>query len=162
MKNEKMKIDSASAAVDGRLKSKAEKEPKYCIVAPKEFIARRDQLPLSLLAFLTKYKSSDYKKMRTRLYLSEDNRCGFGLNPDGGLISVFSLEKERGPALVKEALARGAKFLSCVGEKLRELYGDAGFRVMKEEPWNENCAPEYWDYDRFGTPNYYEMELSQK
>jgi hypothetical protein len=22
-------------------------------------------------------------------------------------------------------------------------------------------APEFWDYDRFGTPNYYEMELEK-
>ncbi len=101
-------------------------------------------------------------KMQTKLFLSDDNRCGFGLNSDGQLISVFSLEKERGPLLVQEALARGARYLNCMGKKLCELYGDAGFEIIKEESWNEEYAPKHWDYDRFGTPNYYEMELKKE
>ena len=88
---------------------------------------------LSLRAFLTPYKKENYAEMETKLYLSEDNRCGFGLNPDGGLISVFSLEKEKGPLLVQEVLSRGAKYLSCLGEKLQELYREGGFIVTKQE-----------------------------
>jgi len=116
---------------------------------------------LSLRAFLTPYKKENYAEMETKLYLSEDNRCGFGLNPDGGLISVFSLEKEKGPLLVQEVLSRGAKYLSCLGEKLQELYREGGFIVTKQEDWNEDHAPEHWDYERFGTPNYYEMKLEK-
>lgn len=141
--------------------SSVEKELKFREIVPEEFIARRDQLPLSLRAFLTPYKKENYAEMETKLYLSEDNRCGFGLNPDGGLISVFSLEKEKGPLLVQEVLSRGAKYLSCLGEKLQELYREGGFIVTKQEDWNEDYAPEHRDYERFGTPNYYEMKLGK-
>ncbi|OGF34459.1 hypothetical protein A2482_02120 [Candidatus Falkowbacteria bacterium RIFOXYC2_FULL_48_21] len=157
MKNEKIKFDKATERKTPR--AERAREFQYREVLPDDFIKQRDQLPLSLLAFLTPHTAEDYRKQKTTLFLSEDNHCGFGLTPDGNLISVFSLEKERGPALVKEALARGAKSLSCVGQKLRELYEEAGFQVKKEEAWNQNYAPEYWDYDRFGTPDYYEMKL---
>jgi len=141
--------------------SNVEKELKFREISPEEFIAQRDKLPLSLRAFLTPHKKGDYVEMETALYLSEDNKCGFGLNPDGALISVFSLEKEMGPFLVQKALSCGAKYLSCLGEKLKELYEEANFIVTKEDDWNQDYAPEHWDYERFGTPNYYEMELKK-
>lgn len=162
MKNEKIKIEPALTSADKRPKSTTEKELTYHLVTPPEYIVQRDRLPPGLLAFLTRYVAEDYEKKQTSLYLSEDGRCGFGLNPDGELISVFSLEKGRGKALVKAAVAHGAKYLSCLGQKLQILYGDAGFQVMREYPWDDAYAPESWDYSRFDTPNCYEMEMSRK
>lgn len=125
---------------------------------PDEFVRQRDQLKPYLLPFLDLYSEEDYKKMETKLFLSDDKLAGFGINPDGTLISVFSLEKGRGQDLVREAVGRGARSLGCLGNKLRELYGGGGFRVKNDEPWNEAFAPRNWCYERFGTPNYYEME----
>jgi len=97
--------------------------------------------------------------MQTTLYLARDKNSGFGINPDGTLISVFSLYKKRGPNLVGAAVQRGAKRVECLGEKLRGLYENAGFEIMLSAPWNENLAPPNWNYNQFGQPNYYELEM---
>src|SRR4030042_4163459 len=102
-------------------------------IPAEEFIIQRDKLPPSLRAFLDPHTKEKYEEMKAALFLSEDNNSGFGLRPDGGLISVFSLEKEKGPKLVQEALSRGAKYLSCCGEKLKELYEEAGFVITKHK-----------------------------
>lgn len=143
----------------GQKQNKQEKPFNFREVRPDEFIEKRDLLLPDLQAFLTIYKAWDYQKLRTRLYLSIDNHCGFGINPDGQLISVFSLKRERGRMLVYEAVSMGGKYLSCLGEKLRELYSEAGFKVTNESEWNEDYAPPGWNKEKFGTPKYYEMKL---
>ena len=131
----------------------------FNIVKPDIFLERISLLPKPLFAFLTPYNEDDYIRMQTKLFLSTDSESGFGLNPDGQLVSVFSLKRERGVLLVKKAREEGAGHLSCMGEKLVELYSSFGFRVIKQEEWNDKYAPNHWDYERFGKPNVYEMGL---
>lgn len=141
------------------VQSKVEVKLNFRLVEPKTFIERVGLLPLPLFAFLTPYSEEDYKEMQTKLFLSEDNESGFGLNPDGHLVSVFSLKRERGVILVREAKEVGANYLSCMGEKLLELYSSFGFKVIKKEDWKDEHTPKHWDYEKFGRPNVYEMGL---
>lgn len=91
-------------------------------VSSLEFILARDKLQPDLFAFLTPHTAEDYKNKSTRLFLSHDTKSGFGINQDGELISVFSLERERGKVLVREARKQGATYLSCMGEHLLKMY----------------------------------------
>lgn len=125
---------------------------------PTDFVLARDKLTPELKAFLTPYSPDEYLGKETSLYLSPNQKSGFGVNPDGELISVFSLEKGRGPSLAKQAVLHGAKRLDCIGPKLVSLYKTVGFRVVDQIPWDDKYAPPNWNYDRFGTPDIYIME----
>ena len=131
----------------------------FCIVGTGEFIRFRDMLHSDLFAFLTAHTLEDYSNKETRLFLSQDFKSGFGINPDGELISVFALEKGRGKILVKEAREQGALYLCCMGDHLLKLYSEFGFSPVNILKWDNTFAPKNWNYERFGEPNLYEMRL---
>lgn len=131
----------------------------FRIVSVEEFIKFRDMLHIDLLAFLTLHSVEDYGNKNTRLFLSEDLKSGFGVNPDGELISVFALERGRGKILVSEAKSQGAKYLCCMGDHLLTLYSDFGFSPAKIIKWDNRFEPNGWNKDRFGEPNLYDMIL---
>lgn len=131
----------------------------FNLVSSEEFIKQRDTLESDLFAFLTPHTEVDYASKGTRLFLSEDSQSGFGINPDGELISVFSLERKRGKILVAEARRQGAKYLSCMGDHLLQMYSEFDFSPVEIMKWDNQFAPKDWNYERFGTPNIYDMKL---
>ncbi len=131
----------------------------FCMVSVDEFIKFRDMLEPDLFAFLTAHTLEDYGNKETRLFLSQDLKSGFGINPDGELISVFALERGRGQILVKEARDQGASYLCCMGDHLLNLYSEFGFSPVSVLRWDNRFAPKNWNYERFGYPNLYEMKL---
>ena len=128
-------------------------------VSAKEFISSRDKLVADLFAFLTPHTGIDYEAKGTKLFLSQDRQSGFGINPDGELISVFSLERKRGKILVAEAKKQGAIYLSCMGDHLLKMYSEFDFTPVEIQKWDNRFAPKNWNYERFGTPNIYDMKL---
>jgi hypothetical protein len=128
-------------------------------VSADEFIVARDRPPPDLFAFLTPHTNADYKNKGTKLFLSQDKQSGFGINPDGELISVFALERQRGKILVAEARKQGAMYLSCMDDHLLALYSEFDFGPVEVLKWDNQFAPKNWNYERFGTPNIYEMKL---
>lgn len=131
----------------------------FLMVTAEEFIMQRDQLHPDLFAFLTPQTKVDYETQGTLLFLSEDKKSGFGINPDGELISVFSLERNRGKTLVAEARRKGARYLSCMGDHLLKMYSEFDFSPVETLKWDNQFAPKNWNYKRFGTPNIYDMKL---
>lgn len=131
----------------------------FYIVSTEEFIKFRDMLHPDLFAFLTPHTLEDYGNKDTRLFLSQDFKSGFGVNPDGELISVFALERSRGKVLVREARAQGALYLCCMGDHLLNLYSEFGFSPVNILKWDNRFAPKNWNKERFGEPNLYEMRL---
>ncbi len=134
----------------------------FQIVSSLEFITARDMLDPDLFAFLTPHTQQNYQNKGTKLYLSKDGKSGFGVNPDGELISVFSLERQRGKILVAEARKQGATYLSCMGEHLLKMYSEFDFAPTEILVWDNQFAPKNWNYERFGTPNIYDMRLINK
>ena len=134
----------------------------FQLVSSLEFITARNMLDQDLFAFLTLHTEQDYVTKGTKLYLSKDGKSGFGLNPDGELISVFSLERQRGKILVAEARKQGATYLSCMGDHLLELYSEFEFSPVEVLRWDNQFAPKNWNYERFGTPNIFDMRLVNK
>ncbi len=126
---------------------------------PDKFIELRNKLEKDLYSFLTPHTELDYISKNTNLFLSKDMKSGFGINQDGELISVFALERKRGRILVEESVKRGAKYLNCIGEHLKNLYGEFGFTISEEIEWDDNFAPKDWNYEKFGKPKVYDMKL---
>ena len=116
-------------------------------------------LDSELSAFLTPHTATDYASKGTRLFLSADLKSGLGINPDGELVSVFALERKRGKILVAEARKHGATYLSCMGNHLLDMYSEFDFSPVKIVKWDNQFAPKNWNYERFGTPNIYDMKL---
>jgi len=108
---------------------------KYERAEPDEFVRIRDSMQPDLLAYLTPHTAEEYRRMKADLYLSEDKKSGFGLKSDKQLISVFSLYKRRGAGIVQLTVKLGATSVECLGEMLRRLYGNVGFKVVESLPW---------------------------
>lgn len=134
-------------------------ERQFVVVSAEEFITQRDKLERDLFPYLTPHTAAEYKFYGTKLFLSDDKGSGFGINPDGELISVFALERGRGKILVAEAKQQGATHMSCIGDHLLKLYSEFGFAPVEITTWDNQFAPKNWNYERFGTPNIYEMKL---
>lgn len=104
---------------------------------------------------LTFYTANGYRKMGTVLYLLPDQKSGFGVNPNGELISVFSYRsvkgQGRGDILITHAIAHGATHLDVIGEFLRKFYEKHGFREVRREP---NFTP--------GKPDFIVMERNPR
>lgn len=104
---------------------------------------------------LTFYTANEYHKMQTVFYLLPDQKSGYGINPDGELISVFSCasvkSQGRGDILVSHAIEHGATHLDVIGEFLREFYEKHGFREVRREP---NFTP--------GKPDFIVMERNPR
>jgi len=135
---------------------------KYKITNSQIFILRIKKIKEEKKRFVKIYSSEEYLQMRTKLFLSEDKKSGFGINPDGALISLFSLEKGRGEELVKTAISKGAVNLKCIGDELKNFYTRFGFKVTKKTSWDElspSLPRNRWDYKKFGKPNFYMMEI---
>lgn len=86
--------------------------------------------------FTTDYKPEEIKDFQK--YISPDERSGFMIKPDGEITALFSANKGRGDALVKEAIAKGGTKLDAFEGYLPKLYEKHGFKEYKREPnWNK-------------------------
>lgn len=123
------------------------------------FARAREALPEYLRGFLTWYSVDDYLALGARGYLTEDGLGGFALI-NGELATLFSLPGAHyGDMLVHQAVERGAHKLSCFDAhgKLLNLYGRHGFKETARAPWDDSLAPLQWSYERWGRPDYVEM-----
>ncbi len=67
-------------------------------------------------------------------YVADDLCSGYVVKANGELISVFSLIKGRGNAIMADALRNGASHLDCFDGYLPTLYARFGFREVTREP----------------------------
>lgn len=133
--------------------------PKYNKANPEALLAVIAQLPTHLASFLTPYTAEDYVAKNATCYVSDCGRSGYAITEDGELISVVSLPGARhGFDVAINAVENGAKKLDCLGSFLVKLYGAVGFVVVEEIEWDDQYAPENWDYEKFGRLNVYVME----
>lgn len=89
------------------------------------------QVSTKVSDMLTVYDIADYK--RFDCYLSDDGVTGYAINK-GELISVFSLFKGQGKAIVTDAINNGAWKLDCFDGYLKGFYESFGFKVIRREP----------------------------
>jgi len=110
-------------------------------------------------AFLGGYSEDDYKKMRT--FLSTDGKTGFAIKDDGDLVSVFNNGgvKGAGKVAIKTAIKQGAKKLDCFDGFLPNFYSGFGFKERERLKWDDQYAPENWDYKNYNRPDVVFMGL---
>ncbi|TXJ49594.1 hypothetical protein EPJ66_11680 [Brachyspira aalborgi] len=86
------------------------------------------------------------------LYLSEDGESGFGIKPNGDIVSVFSSKKVKGRAhhLLEMAIYEGVgRQLDCFDIYLTKIYEAHGFKPVAKMKWDDEYIPEGWNKDNF-------------
>jgi hypothetical protein len=79
----------------------------------------------------------------------------YRLGYNGELSNLFKTGdiSHAGDHLVADAVRWGARFLDCYDGPLVDLYRRHGFEVTHTIPWDDQYAPEGWDYERRGRPD---------
>jgi GNAT superfamily N-acetyltransferase len=100
------------------------------------------------------YDAGEYDGMR--LFTTDDGRAGFALKDDD-VVSVFvrgdSEHRGSAPALMAQAVAQGGRRLDCFDTVLPHVYARAGFVPVARLKWNDDYAPDGWDYPTYGRFN---------
>ena len=86
------------------------------------------------------------------LYLSEDGESGFGIKPNGDIVSVFSNNKAEGGRshyMLEMATAEGGRQLDCFDIYLTKIYEAHGFKPVAKMKWNDEYIPDGWNKENF-------------
>lgn len=90
------------------------------------------------------------------LYLSEDGESGFGIKPNGDIVSVFSNNKAEGGRsayMLEMAISQGGRQLDCFDVYLVEIYEAHGFKPVAKMKWDDEYIPEGWNKENFKNYN---------
>lgn len=100
------------------------------------------------------YDETSYAAMR--LYSTDDGKAGFALKGDE-IVSVFvhgdSHHRGAAPSLLAAAVEQGGRRLDCYDTVLPRLYAGAGFVPVARIPWNDEYAPDDWNYSTYARFN---------
>ncbi|KXX58786.1 hypothetical protein AZG88_44165 [Rhodococcus sp. LB1] len=110
--------------------------------------ALKDNNPYAASVFV--YDIGEYRRMR--LLITDDGKAGIALKGDE-VVSVYAHRDCRHPragrALLETAVAQGGRRLDCFDTVLPDLYSRAGFVAVARLCWNDDYAPDGWDYTTF-------------
>jgi hypothetical protein len=121
-------------------------------VDAESFIAARNMSERS--PYISQSSVDDLKGVS--LFLSSDDKVGYGVTKDGDLVNVFNNggEKGSGSAAVLQAISEyKAKTLDCFDGKLPQIYSRAGLVPVGRMKFDENYAPAGWDYAKNDHPD---------
>lgn len=96
------------------------------------------------------YSAEEYAEMR--LYLSTNGGAGFALRGDeivSGFCDPTSPDKGSARAMVATAVDLGGRRCDAFDTVLPWIYAREGLRVVARLPWDDDHAPEGWDYEVF-------------
>lgn len=124
----------------------------------KNFIIARDRTNRE--GFITPYTEMAMIREGFETYQVRGFDIGFALHKldDGNvdITSVFNNEKEVrniGDYLLKAALKHGGTQLDHFEGKLSDIYGRNGFKEYERYKWDDNYAPQNWNYEKYGRPD---------
>lgn len=130
-------------------------------VHPSDFTVARgeyvDEHP-DVAHFLTPYSAAAIRKRSAQAFLTDNERAGFLLFPDGEIANLFSSDPGRGEEGLVEAIVRGGDRVEFFDEMhLWKLYGAYGFVEVDRYPFDDALMiadfPEY-DFEKHGRPEY--------
>lgn len=100
------------------------------------------------------YSDDEYSNMR--LFVTDDGRSGIALNDDE-IVSAFSHRDSKYPSAAKSMLAvavqQGGRRLDCFDTALPRIYSEAGFVLVARLKWNDDYAPDDWNYTVYSRYN---------
>ncbi len=96
--------------------------------------------------FLTDYTADEYGKMKT--YKVKGYNVGFAIKSDGDIVSVHNNSGIGGvgSVLIQAAKSMGGTKLDHFDGFLTGLYSKNGFKVVGSDEWNDDYAPNDWEY----------------
>ena len=103
-------------------------------------------------AFVTAYEPDEYQEMGAKTYLMDDGQTGFAIKPDGDIISVFS-GNGKGRAALQAAIELGGTKLDCFDGFLPKFYSKFGFKEYERWAWDDQYAPDDWNYKKYNGPS---------
>jgi hypothetical protein len=112
-----------------------------------EFVKQMRKVDDKWKKVLSWYSPKQYQEKNIDLHISNNKRFGYGITPEGHLISVFSLDKGKGYGkyAVQDAIKNGAKSLDCFDIKgfLPQFYSKYGFKETHRSPNWQADGPDY-------------------
>jgi hypothetical protein len=129
-----------------------ELKASFKTAAPKKYIAAREQSARKM--FLTPYTAEQLAEKGARIFLTDDG-AGFALTANGDMIGVFNNSGRSGAGVeaVILGIAEGAKTLDCIGSHLENYYARFGFVEKERMKWDDERAPDGWEYSLGGRPD---------
>lgn len=100
------------------------------------------------------YDKEEYAQMRT--FMTDDGKTGFAIKGDE-VVSVFAARdteyKGATASHLATAVEQGARRLDAYDTVLPKIYAEAGFEPVSRVKWNDDYAPDGWDYELYGKFN---------
>lgn len=100
------------------------------------------------------YDEDEYRQMR--LLVTDDGKAGVALKDDE-IVSAYAHKDCAHPrsvqSIIRQATRLGGHRLDCFDTVLPKLYADAGFVPVARLGWNDDYAPDGWDYQQFSRFN---------
>lgn len=108
-------------------------------------------------AFVEAKSAEEYSKPGYKLYISESGTSGFAITPEGDLVSLFRQDKSPDKKVLHSSILIGveqrAKTCDFFDGYLPEHYTQYGFVPVARIKWNDEYAPDKWNYERDGRPD---------
>lgn len=107
------------------------------------------------LQFLTEYTEEELKDSYTT-YKVPGYDIGFAIKNDNTITSVHNNSNihNLGDALIRSAIRLGGKQLDHYDQKfLNDLYKTHKFEEVRRDKWDDELAPQNWNYKEFGKPD---------
>lgn len=96
------------------------------------------------------YEEGEYARMR--MFVTDDGTAGFALAGDD-VVSVFSRKdgahSGSASSMLATAVDNGGRRLDCFDTVLPKLYAQEGFAPSARVPWDDEFAPDGWDYSTY-------------
>ena len=117
-------------------------------------------------AFVNHYTPEEIQNEGMKPLTSNNGQTGLLIHDHGdGRIEATALYNVSdtpgaGRALLQDSVANhGVNYVECFGEGLRDIYQTVGFQVDTTSSFDPQYAPKDWNYEKFGTPDYYTMKI---
>lgn len=103
--------------------------------------------------YLSEYSEEEFKDMTT--YKVKGYDIGYAIKPDGDIVSVFNNSNVGGVGseLIKSAIRNGGTKLDHFDGWLSDFYEKLGFEEYMRYTWDDQYAPENWNYEKDGRPD---------
>ena len=102
--------------------------------------------------FMSPYSIKELSELR--LFKVPGSNAGFAIKPDGDIIAVHNSSGVRGLGrhLLVAAIRNGGTKLDHFDGFLSKFYESFGFIEYERWEWDDQYAPEDWDYEEYGRP----------
>lgn len=134
--------------------------PTFYELAPADIGVYREQMfrlirknPCAASVYV--YDEDEYRQMR--LLVTDDGKAVGVALKDAEIVSAFAHKDCAHPwsvqSMIRQATRLGGHRLDCFDTVLPKLYADAGFVPVARLAWNDDYAPDGWDYQQFSRFN---------